>query len=50
MTIDATTTGQVSTQWRGLVRLGAAAAVLVVVMIPLQAAVFILSPPPRALS
>ena len=32
--------------WGGLLRLGAAAAAFVVVMIPLQAAVFILSPPP----
>lgn len=34
-------------QWRGLLRLGAAAAIWVVVMIPLQAGVFLLSPPPR---
>ena len=46
MTVDTTTRGPVGTEWRGLVRLGAAAAVFVVVMIPLQAAVFILSPPP----
>jgi hypothetical protein len=45
MTIDSTLE-QVSTQWRGLLRLGAAAAVFVVVMIPLQAAVFLLHPPP----
>src|SRR5215211_436070 len=46
MTVEATTTRPVGTEWRGLVRLGAAAAVFVVVMIPLQAAVFILRPPP----
>lgn len=46
MSVDTTTMGPVGTEWRGLVRLGAAAAVFVVVMIPLQAAVFILSPPP----
>ena len=46
MTVEATTSGPVGAEWRGLVRLGAAAAVFVVVMIPLQAAVFILSPPP----
>lgn len=37
----------VGAEWRGLIRLGAAAAGFVVVMIPLQAAVFILSPPPN---
>lgn len=36
----------VGADWRGLVRLGAAAAMFVVMMIPIQAAVFILSPPP----
>ncbi|WP_188742761.1 DUF4386 family protein [Agromyces bauzanensis] len=46
MTVEARTMEPVGTGWRGLVRLGAAAAVFVVVMIPLQAAVFILSPPP----
>jgi Domain of unknown function (DUF4386) len=46
MTVEATTSGPVGTEWRGLVRLGAAAAVFVVVMIPLQAAAFILSPAP----
>lgn len=46
MTVEARTTEPVGTGWRGLVRLGAAAAVFVVVMIPLQAAIFILSPPP----
>jgi hypothetical protein len=46
MTVEATTSRPVDTEWRGLVRLGAAAAVFVVVMIPLQAAVFILRPPP----
>lgn len=46
MTGEATARGPVGAEWRGLVRLGAAAAVFVVVMIPLQAAVFILSPPP----
>lgn len=46
MTVEATTSGPVGTEWRGLVRLGAAAAVFVVVMIPLQAAIFILRPPP----
>lgn len=46
MTVGVTRTGPVDTEWRGLVRLGAAAAVFVVVMIPFQAAVFILSPPP----
>ncbi len=46
MTAEATARWPVGAEWRGLVRLGAAAAVFVVVMIPLQAAVFILSPPP----
>lgn len=36
----------VNRQWRGMLKLGAGAAVWVVVMIPLQAAVFLLSPPP----
>ncbi|MGW9631002.1 DUF4386 family protein [Agromyces sp. NPDC055520] len=47
LTIETTTNESVAAGWRGLVRLGAAAAVIVVVMIPLQAAVFILTPPPR---
>jgi hypothetical protein len=47
MTVGTTTVRPVDTDWQGLVRLGAAAATFVVVMIPLQAAVFILSPPPR---
>jgi hypothetical protein len=46
MSVEATTRDPVGSEWRGLVRLGAAAAVFVVVMIPLQAAVFILRPPP----
>lgn len=46
MSADTTTTVLIGAQWRGLVRLGAAAAVFVVVMIPLQTAVFLLSPPP----
>lgn len=36
----------VDAPWRGLVRLGAASAAFVLVMIPIQSAVFILSPPP----
>lgn len=36
----------VGREWGGLVRLGAAAAVFVVAMIPIQAAVFIINPPP----
>ena len=47
MTVGTTTMRAVDAEWRGLVRVGAAAAVFVVVMIPLQAAVFILSPPPH---
>ena len=43
-------TGSVSAGWRGLVRLGAVAAMVVVVMIPLQAAVFILHPPPSTVA
>ena len=46
MPLGAATKVSVGPEWRGLVRLGAAAAVFVVVMIPLQAAIFILSPPP----
>jgi hypothetical protein len=46
MRAEATAGATVSAEWRGLVRLGAAAAVFVVVMIPLQAAIFILRPPP----
>lgn len=46
MTVEVVADGRVDAPWRGLVRLGAAAAVFVVVMIPVQAAVFPLSPPP----
>jgi hypothetical protein len=41
---------QVETRWLPLVRLGAAAAIVVLVMIPLQAAVFLLSPPPTSVT
>jgi hypothetical protein len=37
---------QVEDRWRPLVRWGAVAAIVVLVMIPLQATVFLLSPPP----
>jgi len=37
----------VDVRWRPLLRLGAGAAVFVVIMIPIQALVFILSPPPQ---
>lgn len=37
----------VDARWRPLLRLGAGAAVFVVIMIPVQALVFILSPPPQ---
>lgn len=46
MTVEVVASGRVDAPWRGLVRLGAAAAAFVVVLIPVQAAVFILSPPP----
>ncbi|HEY8317789.1 MAG TPA: DUF4386 family protein [Amnibacterium sp.] len=46
MSAEPTGIPPVGAGWGGLLRLGAAAAVFVVVMIPLQAAVFILSPPP----
>lgn len=46
MAAVAPSTRPVDADWRGLVRLGAAAAVFVVIMIPIQAAFFILSPPP----
>jgi len=36
--------------WRPLVRWGAVAAIVVLVMIPLQAAVFLLSPPPTTVA
>lgn len=38
-------TRPVDAEWPGVVRLGAAAAVFVVIMIAIQAAFFILSPP-----
>ena len=44
--VSADASSPVSAGWRGLVRLGAVAAMVVVVMIPLQAAVFVLHPPP----
>lgn len=47
MTAEASTSPSVGRPWAGLVTLGAAAAVFVVVMIPLQAGVFLLSPPPH---
>lgn len=37
----------VAPQWRPLIRLGTAGALLVVVLIPLQAAVYLLDPPPN---
>jgi Domain of unknown function (DUF4386) len=43
---DATTTTR-GDGWRDLMRLGAGAAILVLVMIPLQAVIFIASPPPQ---
>ena len=46
MNVEAQASVRVDSGWSGLVRLGAAAAVFVVVMIPVQAAVFLLSPPP----
>lgn len=46
MILESRTAEPVGPEWGGLVRLGAAAAVFVVAMIPIQAAVFILSPPP----
>lgn len=46
VTSESATTGPIGHEWRGLIRLGAAAAVLVAVMIPVQAAVFLLRPPP----
>ncbi|WP_081684173.1 DUF4386 family protein [Granulicoccus phenolivorans] len=35
-----------STQWRGMIRLASISAIVVACLIPLQAAVFLLSPPP----
>ena len=46
MTSESATTRPVGPEWRGLIRLAAVAAVLVVVLIPIQAAVVILWPPP----
>lgn len=46
MNIEIRTRRPLGTEWHGLVRLGAAAAVFVVVMIPVQAAIFLLAPPP----
>lgn len=47
-TVAASDTGYLEPQWRGLVRVGAGSAVFVVLMIPIQATVFILSPPPTS--
>lgn len=44
---DVSPTINVDARWRPLLRLGAGAAVFVVIMIPIQALVFVLSPPPR---
>lgn len=46
MVVESTAAQGMDRQWRGILTLGAAAAAWVVVMIPLQAAVFLLSPPP----
>ena len=46
---DVAPTISVDTRWRPLLRLGAGAAVFVVIMIPIQALVFILSPPPQTI-
>ncbi|GAA1975826.1 hypothetical protein [Microbacterium pumilum] len=45
---DVSTAVDVDAQWRPLLLIGAGAAVFVVIMIPIQALVFILSPPPQA--
>lgn len=50
MSIEGTTTAQVDAPWRGLVMCGAVAAVLVVVLIPVQAAVLLVSPPPSTVT
>lgn len=47
VTIASAPTVPIGPQWHGLLRLGALAAAAVVVMIPIQAAVFILWPPPE---
>lgn len=46
MSSDSAGSGSAESQWRGLIRLGAAGAGFVLLMIPLQAAVFLLHPPP----
>jgi hypothetical protein len=45
---DVSSFADVDARWRPLLRLGAGAAIFVVCMIPVQALVFILSPPPQS--